>query len=335
MSGYFLAIWKTFNLGGTTMDTLDTKAVQTARTAATFPLLVEQIVSEILEAKTQPEVNYLMGRILGAKHMVDFAALEPEQVERSRAALKPLLEHTHFWNWAFSKPYGYPGDYMVLEYCYENQEASQSTALGKLLDRWLLESQLASGVRERKDMLMAFIERMANVHHQANGTALNVLSLASGSAREIREQSPEVLEKLSVMLVDQDLRSLSYAQQHLPASVTTWQTNALRLRPSDFPCRYDLVYSFGFFDYLRDDVILHCLKLCREVLAPNGSILFPLKMNSKYRHWLYDVLLDWRFVKRELDDGFQLAARAGLDVVEVLETANESVVFYHCVPKQM
>lgn len=317
------------------MDTLHTQATVTARTASAFPLLVEQIVSEILQARSLAEVSYLMGRILGAKHMVDFAALDAGQVERVRAALQPLLEESHFWHWSFSKPYGYAGDYMVLEYCYENVVSSQSSELGKFLDRWLLDSQLASGVRERKDMLAAFIERKANVHHQAHGSALKVLSLASGSAREMRDQSPELLQKLDVTLVDQDPRSLAYAQQHLPESFRIWQNNALRLRPSDFPCQFDLVYSFGFFDYLRDDVILHCLKLCREVLAPNGSILFPLKMNSKYRHWLYDVLLDWRFVKRELEDGLDLAARAGLDVVELLETANESVVFYHCVPKQM
>ena len=40
-------------------------------------------------------------------------------------------------------------------------------------------------------------------------------------------------------------------------------------------------------------------------------------------------------MKRELPDGLRLADRAELDVVELLETENESVVFYHCVPKRI
>ena len=317
------------------MRSTEVNAAPEVLTSSSFPRLVEQTVAEILQATSYPQVCYLLGRILGAKHQIDLGVLSQEQIEQVRHSLKPLLEQSHFWNWAVSKPYGYAGDYMVLEYCYENALASESTALGKLLDRWLLESQLASGVRERKDMLAAFIERMATAHFQVSGQALKVLSLASGSAREMRDQLPDVLKKLDVILVDQDPRSLGYAATHLPESVKTWKTNALRLRPSDFPHQFDLVYSFGFFDYLKDDVIVHCLNLCRDVLAPGGSIIFPLKMNSKYRHWFYDVFLDWRFIKREQHDGVQLANRAGLGVVEVLETANESVVFYHCVPQQM
>jgi hypothetical protein len=317
------------------MDSIQTRAETAALSSKTFALLIQQMVAEITQASSYAQVCYLMGRILGAKHQVDLPTLTQEQIQDIRHSLQPLLEQSHFWNWSASKPYGYSGDYMVLEYCYENQVAPDSTAVGQWLDRWLLDSQLASGVRERKDMLAAFIERKALAHHQICGQPLNVLSLASGSAREMRDQSAELLQKLDVTLIDQDARSLEYAALHLPANVKTWRTNALKLSVGDFSQRFDLVYSFGFFDYLKDDIILHCLNLCRAVLAPGGSIIFPLKMNSKYRHWFYDVMLDWRFVKREREDGLRLAAQAGLDVVELLETANESVVFYHCVPRQM
>ena len=125
----------------------------------------------------------------------------------------------------------------------------------------------------------------------------------------------------------------SPATSHLPDTVRGMQRNALRLKAASFPHSFDLVYSFGFFDYLSDDLIIHSLNLCRASVTPYGSVLFPLKMDSKFRHWFYDVFMDWRFVKRELQDGFRLAESAGLEVVELLETENESVVFYHCVPR--
>ena len=314
------------------METVESRTVQAQQSAASFPLLVEQIVGEVLKAKSLPEVSYLMGRILGVAHLIDISALTLEQIASVRSSLEPLLAESHFWKWASTKPYGYAGDFVALEHCYDNVAAPQSSDIGALLDRWLLDSQLASGVRERKDMLSAFIERKANVHFETTGKRLRLLSLASGSARELRDLSPEVLEKIDITLVDQDPRSLQFAKDNLPASVTGLQANALRLRPSSFSEPFDLVYSFGFFDYLVDDVIVHCLNFCRDVTASGGSVIFPLKMNSKYRFWLYDVCLDWRFIKRELPDGLALAKRAHLDVVELLETANESVVFYHCVP---
>ncbi|HEX4939457.1 MAG TPA: class I SAM-dependent methyltransferase [Candidatus Kapabacteria bacterium] len=317
------------------MRSTEKNAISSLATSTSFPLLVQQIVGELTQATSYAQVCYLMGRILGARYQLGLQGLTPEQIEQVRNSLQPLCDESHAWHWAFSKPYGYPGDYMVLEYAYENVVRPESSPVGQLLDRWLMDSQLAGGVRERKDMLAAFIERKASAHHQITGQPLKVLSLASGSARELREQTPAVLAKLDVLLIDQDPRSLDYAAQHLPPTVQTWKTNALRLKPADMKHPFDLVYSFGFFDYLKDEVIVHCLNLCRDVLAPGGSIIFPLKMNSKYRHWFYDVFLDWRFVKRELEDGMRLAAQAGLDVVELLETANESVVFYHCVPRQM
>ncbi len=317
------------------MDSLKQYAVLTKPTASAFPLLVEQIVGEILEAKSLPEISYLMGRILGAKHMVDFASLNQEQVERTRTAIMPLAEHSFHLSWAMRKPYGYAGDYFALETLYENEVSPSSTALGKMLDRWFLGTQLANGVRDRKDMLAAFVERKARGYQQITDEPLRILSLASGSARELRELPEELLAGLDITLVDQDERSLQFATNHLPERVTAIQRNVLRMKPSSFKQTFDLVYSFGFFDYLHDDLIEHSLRLCRNVLAPQGSVIFPLKMDSKFRHWFYDVFMDWRFVKRELEDGLRLAERAGLNVVEILETENESVVFYHCVPQFM
>src|SRR5690606_32605057 len=141
---------------------------------------------------------------------------------------------SHFWKWASTKPYGYAGDFVALEHCYDNVAAPQSSEVGKLLDRWLLDSQLASGVRERKDMLSAFIERKANVHFQTTGKRLRLLSLASGSARELRDLPADVLEKIDITLVDQDPRSLQFAKDNLPASVNGLQATTLRLRRSSF-----------------------------------------------------------------------------------------------------
>lgn len=315
------------------MNKLENDTVRITQTANTYPLLVRQVVAELLQAATLAEVSYLMGRILGAKHLLESPDFTTEQAEQVRQAIQPLADHSFQLSWALRKPHGYAGDYFALETLYENQPSPSSTPLGQLLDLWFQNTQLANGVRDRKNMLSAFIERKVRAHGLLSDTPFRLLSLASGSARELRELPPEILARMEITLVDQDARSLEFALEHLPSGVNGMQRNALRLKPSSFPHAFDLVYSFGFFDYLTDDLIVHSLNLCRTSLAPSGSVLFPLKMDSKFRHWFYDVFMDWRFVKRELPDGLRLAERAGLDVVELAETENESVVFYHCVPR--
>lgn len=317
------------------MEMLERDAAVTEGSANAFYLLVAQIVSELLEARSFSDVSYHMGRILGAKHLAKVSGFTEEQAVMIREAIKPLAEQSFQLSWALRKPYGYAGDFFALETLYENEVSPSSSPLGQLLDRWFLGTQLANGVRDRKNMLSAFIERKVRAHVQVVDEPFRLLSLASGSARELRELPAELLEHMDITLVDQDQRSLDFALSHLPAGVEGLNRNALRLKAKSFRHPFDFVYSFGFFDYLSDGLIEHSLDLCRESLASSGSVLFPLKMDSKFRHWFYDVFMDWRFVKREMDDGFCLAGKAGMTVVELLETENESVVFYHCVPKQI
>lgn len=218
--------------------------------------------------------------------------------------------------------------FVALELLSDNLEHSTSSAVGKLLDRWLLDSQLGFGVRERKNILSAFIEKFTLARFGALSQKNSILSVAAGSARELRDLSEEILATAQITL---DERSLEYAASHLPEGVKTLRANALRLKPEMLAERYSLIYSFGFLDYLKDAVIIRCLKIFQQNLEPGGSILFSLKIDSKLRHWFYDLVLGWRLVKREIGDGFALASAAGLEVVELIETENESVVFFHCV----
>ena len=296
-----------------------------------FPLPLDEIVQQLLKAKSYPEVCYYMGKIMGVKHFANLDKLSQSQIESLRQSLLPLWQESHLWKWAVEKPYGYAGDFVALELLYDNQEHATSTHVGRLLDRWLLDSQLGFGVRERKNILSAFIDKFCESHHAAFGDTNKVLSVASGSARELRDLSEARLKQMDITLVDLDQRSLDFATSYLPDDVTAIQANALRLKPSAFEHKFDIIYSFGFFDYLKDSLIVRCLNMFKQNLDAGGSIVFPLKIDSKFRHWFYDLFLDWRFVKREVTDGFALAKQAGLEVVELLETENESVVFFHCV----
>lgn len=90
----------------------------------------------------------------------------------------------------FEKLQGYAGDYKILEIIYDNRPISKG--IGIYLDNYFLKSPYAVTVRMRKNRLREILK------NYINGTRLdkvNVLNIACGSCREIRELLPDLKTK--------------------------------------------------------------------------------------------------------------------------------------------
>lgn len=94
--------------------------------------------------------------------------------------------------------------------------------------------------------------------------------------------------------------------------------------------RYDVIYSFGLFDYLTDDDVLRCLRSFAPLLEPNGCFVFCLKDRRFYDPLFYDLFLDWRFVPRTEEAGALLAEKAGLDVTGRASVKGRVIHIYVC-----
>jgi SAM-dependent methyltransferase len=267
---------------------------------------------------------------------------EPEQVRRAQEALRHglrgLYAHARSWEHSLNKPYGYPGDFSVLELVY-GRAAHRDTRepWARLVDVWGTQTQLPRAVCARKDVLRSWLESYLGERYMATAPA-RILSVASGAARELRELSTEALARGQFTLVDADERALLYARgalQSLPTApeLYTLVGDAVRgrgLAPLAEQAPYDLVYCFGLFDYLPDALLVRSARHFTRLLAEDGTFIFCLKDERHYDAWFYQWLYDWCFVPRVREDGLRLAARLGLRVKELLTVEGGAVSIFVC-----
>jgi hypothetical protein len=247
-----------------------------------------------------------------------------------RAALPAFYRYAG--GWCLSKPYGYPGDFRILEAVYNGQFHVEPDAVNVAIDRWGLSLHLPLAVRARKNALRWWLSRTLN------GGEGRLLSIACGSARELRELDSPLLASWEVVLLDFDPRALHAAMGDFGArpevpSVSPVCLDVLRAGPEDLTvlgAPYDIIYSFGLFDYLKDDLLLACASRFTPLLADGGRFVFALKDHRYYDAWFYDWFFDWRFVPRTLDDGPRIAEALGLRVTETLVLESRTIGIFVC-----
>src|SRR5579863_1113496 len=97
--------------------------------------------------------------------------------------IRELLHQDPFTYWAFSKPRGYAGDAVMMDYIYGLGEAKQAeqeaTPLGRALFQAIGANPSVRAVRYRRQLIAGLIDRMAA---RANPS---VLALAAGHLREV------------------------------------------------------------------------------------------------------------------------------------------------------
>lgn len=249
-----------------------------------------------------------------------------------------IYEDSGFWEGATTKHYGYPGDFTLLECVYDRvPHTNTRSAVGALLDKWMTESVLAKAVAARKDTLNLYLNELAEQYIE-QGTQAKVLSIASGSAREIREIPRRLLNGLDITLLDKDPKAMSYAREFFntraPAyQINTWEADALDPNLSEKISKkdqFDLVYSFGLYDYLNDEQLISSINIGKRMLKDNGTFIFCLKDHRFYDRWFYELLMSWRFYKRTIDDGYSICDRAGLKIREKFVVESRAVCIYVC-----
>ena len=259
-----------------------------------------------------------------------------ELTKAARRGLERYYEVCGTAHHALERPFGYPGDYAILELAYDRRpHASSRTAAGQFADAWFASAPLARAVSARKDLLASVFEERA----LAADRPLRILSIAAGAARELREMSPQALKSVEATLVDRDPRPLEFARLSLSAvapshRVRTVVGDAIEGGDvvdevgSDGP--FDVIYSFGLFDYLSDEHILQTVRNFLPLLADGGQVIFCLKDRRHYdwlpAAWLYN----WRFVPRTADDGPRLALELGLRVTKTWLVGEGCIAVWAC-----
>ena len=227
---------------------------------------------------------------------------------RLKTEFLPYLLMTQTAERFYSKPRGYAGDFLAIEWIYKNKPAG-SGRLGPLLDKCFLNEPAAKAVRNRRGLL---VEEIRRVVENNDGARHLVTCLACGPAQEIFDvfDSIDNPDQLRATLIDIDLQALAFVTDKANSlnrqrCVKALNANLVYLATGrqelDLPPQ-DLIYSMGLIDYLNDSFVVKLIDYARSLLKPGGKLILGNFHPTNSTKALMDHILAWTLIHRSEDD---------------------------------
>lgn len=222
----------------------------------------------------------------------------------------PELAQSLIQRQCIEKPFGYAGDFQIIEWIYDYK--SDSPGRGRLWDELFHAQAAPQAVRNRKDFFVDIYTSLC----QRTPSTRSVLDIASGPCREVTDavdQAGDLAKGTHFHCVDIEPKAIAYAQDrvHTLKEISfQWEiANVIRIRPSR---RYDLVWSAGLFDYLNDRLATFLLRRMWDWTKVGGTCVIgnfhASNPSRNYMEWCGD----WCLIHRTDDDMRRLCHDAGI-----------------------
>ena len=234
--------------------------------------------------------------------------LKPEEVDDFRERMKPILNDKTLIGHGFIKPYGYPGDFTLINKIYLFEV--NSDAKYKNWDLFFQNQPAANAVRNRKDYFMEYCKAL--ISRKANA---QVLVLGSGPASDVNEFLTNYLsgKGISFDLIDFDQAAIDFSMKKnkkFNGQISYNRINALRFNSFRL---YDLIWSAGLFDYFKDKHFTFLIRKYFNCLSEDGEMVISNFSTKNPTKRLMEVLSDWYLNLRTESDLFRIASDANID----------------------
>ena len=234
--------------------------------------------------------------------------LLPQQINDLRMVIMPILNHSTLIGLTFSKPFGYSGDFFIMEKIYQKYISQDEKS--RKWDMYFHSMHAVDAISNRKDLAKKILSAQNN---RLDASGKSVLILGSGPATEVHEylsQTPE--NKLSFDLVDIDQRAIDYARNKNKAFLQNMRflnENVIRYSPEK---KYDLIWSAGLFDYFKDKHFVYLLKKYYEYITPGGEMIIGNFNRQNISRRCMEVYGDWYLYHRSEEELAAFAQQAGI-----------------------
>jgi hypothetical protein len=234
--------------------------------------------------------------------------VNPGGIDDFREIIKTILNLSTLIGHAFVKPYGYPGDFILIDKIYNFYVNEDSRY--KKWDILFHKQPATNAVRNRKDF---FIEYCRNLVLEKKNP--KVLILGSGPASDIYEFLTRYSgdNNISFDLIDFDQAAIDFSMKKnakFNGQISYNRINALRFNSYKL---YDLIWSAGLCDYFKDKHFTFLIRKYINCLSEDGEMVisnFSTKNPSKK---LMEVVLNWYLNSRTESDLFRIASDANID----------------------
>jgi len=180
------------------------------------------------------------------------------------------------------KPRGYDGDFIIIERIYQGWLSPKKYLVN--WDRFFHAQAAPKAVINRKDY---FINMLRSLRAKDNDHV--VLNVGCGPSQDIVEFLLEEKSKVFFECVDYDKGAIEYSyhkakEKDLLNHIEFHRENAFKFTPSK---KYDLVWSAGLFDYLKDDIFKMLLSKLLAFVKPGGELVVGnFSLNNPCRDWM-------------------------------------------------
>ncbi len=224
-----------------------------------------------------------------------------------RGELYSYISNSKIARRGLQKPFGYPGDYEMLQQLYNDQILSEDN-VGKFFDYLALEGPLAKAVILR---VKGMAKRVQDFIDSVNSTEVHILNIASGPGFDIKPIVEKIQQKrIYFHCFDQEVSSLRYVGERY------FGTNPrvhLLLYKEDLKSffkkwngqKFDFIYNIGLADYLPDRVLKSFMQEAIDSLNVGGKFVLAHKDYLRFPHVYTSWLYDWNFIHRSLADYHQ------------------------------
>ncbi|HEY4302915.1 MAG TPA: class I SAM-dependent methyltransferase [Gemmatimonadaceae bacterium] len=211
--------------------------------------------------------------------------------------VRTMLHQDPLTGRAFAKPRGYAGDAALLDLIYRDTPyAGEMTMFGALVHQWTPSQSSCQSVCERRELLAALIDRIADERPLPR-----ILSLACGHLREAQHSSAVRTNAIGeIVAVDQDPLSLEVIARELRnARITPVKASIRRflVDPTIYG-DFDLVYSAGLYDYLDDEAATRLTSSMFSALRPGGTLVVANFAPELPDIGYMEAIMDWKLIYR-------------------------------------
>ncbi len=201
---------------------------------------------------------------------------------------------------AFSKPRGYAGDAVLLDYLYQNPSAMDklktASAIGKAICNYHISRQSAESVRWRREILSKIIDETAS-----RVTGAEILAVACGHLREASNSNAVLNNQIKRLVAfDQDGESLKTINTEkngssikcVPGNIKDLISRKIKIG------KFDFIYSAGLYDYLEDKVARLLTKVLFGMLKKDGRLLIANFVPGNRESGYMEAFMDWQLLYR-------------------------------------
>jgi extracellular factor (EF) 3-hydroxypalmitic acid methyl ester biosynthesis protein len=215
----------------------------------------------------------------------------------------------------YTKPFGYSGDYVTMNYIYDYYgKFPGSTSFEKLINNLTCSISISKSNIERKD----FLKREILNEIAKNGENTMITSIASGPARELIELLEEghIKQRTSFNLFDFEKKALAFVKQelaeisgnnkiHLRVNFVNKNVVDIIRKPTvrKLLSESNFIYAFGIYDYLSDIMALKLTRSLFECLRQGGRLIIcNASVDKSDLRAYYEFLGEWHMVYRTKEE---------------------------------